>query len=328
MFLLLCMPFRMQECCHFISQAKWIQATYLENQHGVCSVFKSQQLFLYGAGCFKVSTLNFNSRFKFSINVFTFQPSQKVSEYKSRGNEDAWDFCRGYEPLCMWQHTVSLLSVNIQWLLLTISDCFLQLANRMAHGTCKLPELLIKEQPRDLSLITGAAEDWGKVIKGSTAPAVPWQETDQTNLCSFSCKINVQVKMLFLSRLASTKWPWVILLVSVCYLLLLSYVLFPTVQFYQVSPGMCLSSWWLPLLPVLLIVLSLLFVSFYDPLTTIILQWAPALTCGHWPLYSTGSHPLGRGEFIKPGHTHSVAIRGWAISIPKMYDVKNSLVVS
>lgn len=70
----------------------------------------------------------------------------------------------------------------------------------MAHGTCRLLELLIKGQPRDLSLITGAAEDWEKVIKGATAPAVPWQETDQTNLCSFSCKINVQFKILLLPR--------------------------------------------------------------------------------------------------------------------------------
>lgn len=70
----------------------------------------------------------------------------------------------------------------------------------MAHGTCRLLELLIKGQPRYLSLITGAAEDWEKVIKGATVPAVPWEETDQTNLCSFSCKINVQFKILLLPR--------------------------------------------------------------------------------------------------------------------------------
>lgn len=77
-----CHRFRMQECCHFISQAKWIQATYLENQHGVCSVFKSQQLFLYGAGCFKVSTLNFNSRFKFSIMCLSFSHHRKFQSTK------------------------------------------------------------------------------------------------------------------------------------------------------------------------------------------------------------------------------------------------------
>ena len=69
----------------------------------------------------------------------------------------------------------------------------------MAHGTCRLLELLIKRQPRDPSLITGTAEDFGRggvVIKEVTAPAVPWQETDQTNLCSFSCRINVKLKIL------------------------------------------------------------------------------------------------------------------------------------
>lgn len=67
----------------------------------------------------------------------------------------------------------------------------------MAHGTCRLLELLIKRQPRDPSLITGTAEDLGRgVIKEVTAPAVPWQETDQTNLCSFLCRINVKLKIL------------------------------------------------------------------------------------------------------------------------------------
>lgn len=80
-----------------------------------------------------------------------------------------------------------------------------QLASVMAHGTCRLLELLIKGQPKDLSLITGAAEDWRKGIKGATAPAVPWQETDQTNLCSFSYKINVQFKILLLTRQAFPK---------------------------------------------------------------------------------------------------------------------------
>lgn len=73
----------------------------------------------------------------------------------------------------------------------------------MAHGTCRPLELLIKGQPGDLSLIAGAAEDWGKVIKGAIAPAVPGQETDQTNLCSLSCKINVQFKILLVTRQTS-----------------------------------------------------------------------------------------------------------------------------
>lgn len=110
----------------------------------------------------------------------------------------------------------------------------------MAHGTCRLLELLIKGQLKDLSLITGAAEDWEKVIKGATAPAVPWQETDQTNLCSFSCKINVQFKMLLLTRQASPEWQWPTFLSSDCYFLLfLSHIISPTALTYHASPGIC-----------------------------------------------------------------------------------------
>lgn len=118
--------------------------------------------------------------------------------------------------------------------------CFLQLANMMAHGTCRLLELLIKGQPKDLSLITGAAEDWGKVIKGAPAPAVPWQETDQTNLCSFSCKINVQFKILLLTRQASPEWQCPTFLASDFYFLFfLSHIISPTALTYQACPGIC-----------------------------------------------------------------------------------------
>lgn len=58
----------------------------------------------------------------------------------------------------------------------------------MAHGTCRLLELLIKGQTRDLSLITGAAEDWGKVIKGAPAPAVPGRKQIRPTFVLFHVK--------------------------------------------------------------------------------------------------------------------------------------------
>lgn len=193
----------------------------------------------------------------------------------------------------------------------------------MAHGTCRLLELLIKGQPRDLSLITGAAEDWGKVIKGAPAPAVPWQETDQTNLCSFSCKINAQFKILFLTRQASLKWQCTIFLASVFY-------------FFIVPVP-------LSFLLLLLFLSSLASVIFLIPFATCASDCHSFLWSAYHHLFVMGPRPLVwslatllsrftlSGEvssLSQAGHTHSVAIRGWAISIPKLHDAKNSLAVS
>lgn len=117
----------------------------------------------------------------------------------------------------------------------------------MAHGTCRLLALLIKGQPRDLSLITGAAEDWEKVIKGAPpAPAVPWQETDQTNLCSFSCKNECPVQRAAsyqagVSRMTMPNIP--------VFWLLFFIVPFPyhfSYGAWLIKPGWHLASSWLP----------------------------------------------------------------------------------
>lgn len=81
----------MQECCHFINQGKWTQAAYLENQNGVCCVFKSEQTFSLHIGVFS----SFDFEFKLS-EVFILKKAQKVLTYKDRLNKDSWDFCRHY----------------------------------------------------------------------------------------------------------------------------------------------------------------------------------------------------------------------------------------
>lgn len=175
----------------------------------------------------------------------------------------------------------------------------------------------------NLSLITGAAEDWGKVIKGAPAPAVPWQETDQTNLCSFLYKINVQFKILLLTRPASPKWQCTIFLASVFYILLF------LCHYHFSYCAVFLSLPWHPSPSVSLCYLCL-WLSFF-----LVMHLPSSSLCngpqsshvviGH---FTELVHTLWRGEFIKPGHTHSVTIRGWAISIPKLHDAKNSLAVS
>lgn len=45
-------------------------------------------------------------------------------------------------------------------------------ANVMTYGTCRLPELLIKEQHKDQSLIRVTAKGQGKVIKRVRNPAI------------------------------------------------------------------------------------------------------------------------------------------------------------
>lgn len=159
----------------------------------------------------------------------------------------------------------------------------------MAHGTCRPLELLIKGQPRDLSLITGAAEDWGKVIKGAPAPAVPWQETDQTNLCSFSCKINVQFKILLLTRQASPKWQCTIFLASVFSILLF-------LCHYHFSFCTVLSSLSWHLSPSNSRCYLCLWLSFFlvIHLPSSLCNAPQSFSCGHWPLYWIGSHPLER----------------------------------
>lgn len=69
----------MQECCHFINQAKWTQAAHLENHYGVYCIFKSQQLM---SQCIRVFQ-SFNFELKLS-EVFLFKKAQRVLEYKNR----------------------------------------------------------------------------------------------------------------------------------------------------------------------------------------------------------------------------------------------------
>lgn len=253
--------------------------------------------------------------------VFIFKKIQKVLEYKTRFCRDSWGLCRYYFICCVCNH------LRITFMSQCWCGCFLQLAPMMAHGTCRLLELLIKGQPKDLSLITGAAEDWGKVIKAATTPAVPWQEIDQTNLCSCSCKINVQFKILLLTRQVSPEWQCPTFLASDFYFLFfLSHIISPTALTYQACPGIC----HLPdalcclCLPLSCPRHSFLWSTHHDHFVV----GPRALMQSLWPLYWVGPHPSERGELIKPGHRHSVATRGWAIAILKMHDAKNSLVVS
>lgn len=171
---------------------------------------------------------SFKSAFKLS-KVLIFEKSREVLECTGKFSKDSWDLCTHYWCwLYARQSVVSHLSAVVH----VVASYNLLVWWHMAPAGCL--SCWSKGSQGYLSLITGAAEDWEKVIKGAPAPAVPWQETDQTNLCSFSCKMNVQFNMLLLTRQASPEWQCPTFLSSDFYFLLfLSHIIAPTALPYQ-----------------------------------------------------------------------------------------------